>query len=84
MCKTNIKTYLYYANICKHEYEKNVIMLWCKIILQINVELIKGNEGSYFYLYPFAGLVQRSFQRGFYVCIKQRSFLRSFLIMRQL
>jgi hypothetical protein len=23
MCKTNVKTNLYYANICKHEHEKN-------------------------------------------------------------
>jgi hypothetical protein len=22
MCKTNVKTNLYYANICKHEHEK--------------------------------------------------------------
>ncbi len=29
MCKTNVKTNLYYANICEHdEYEKNMTRLW--------------------------------------------------------
>ncbi len=27
MCKTNVKTDLQYANICKHEYEKNMTKL---------------------------------------------------------
>ncbi len=53
MCKTNMKTYIYYVNICKHEHEKNITRLWYKIVLKTNVENIKGNEGSYFYLYPF-------------------------------
>jgi len=70
MCKTNMKTNLYYANICKHEHDKNMIRLWCMIMLKINVEHIKGNEGSYFYLYPFGDLVQGSFQGDFHVCIK--------------
>jgi hypothetical protein len=39
--------------------------LWCKIVPKINVEQIKRNEGSYFYLYPFGDLVQRSFLRTF-------------------
>jgi hypothetical protein len=42
----------------------------CNIVLKTNVEQIEGNEGSYFYLYPFQNLIQGSFQRGFYVCIK--------------
>jgi len=70
MCKTNVKMDLYYANICKHEHEKNMIRLWCKIVLKTGVEQIEGNEGSYFYLYPFGDLIQRSFQGGFYVCIE--------------
>jgi hypothetical protein len=64
MCKTNVKKNLYYANICKHEDEKNMI------VFKTNVEHIKGNEGSFFYLYPFGDLTQGSFQGGFYVCIK--------------
>jgi len=39
-------------------------------MLKTNVKHIKRNEGSYFYLYPFKGLVERNFQEGFYVCIK--------------
>jgi hypothetical protein len=42
----------------------------CKIMPKTNVEQIEGNEGSYFYLYSFGDLTQKSFQRGFYVCIE--------------
>ncbi len=56
-----MKTDLYYTNICKHEHEKNLTKLWCKIMLNIGVEQTKGNEWSYFYLYPFGGLAQKSF-----------------------
>jgi hypothetical protein len=70
MCKTNMKTYIYYANIYKHEYEKNMTRLWCKVVLKTNVEQTKGNEGSYFYLYPYGDLTQRSFQASLYVCIE--------------
>jgi hypothetical protein len=52
MCKTNMETYLYYVNICKHEHEKNRTRLWCKIMPKIGVEQTKGNERFYFYLYP--------------------------------
>ncbi len=38
MYKTNIKTYIYYVNTCKHEHEKNMTKLWCKIVLEIDVE----------------------------------------------
>jgi hypothetical protein len=48
MCKTNVKMNIYYANICKHVHEKNMIRLWCKIVLKTNVEQTKGNEESYF------------------------------------
>jgi len=70
MCKINVKKKLYYANICKHEHEKNITRLWCKIVLNTNVEQTKRNERFYFYLYPFGDLFQGSFQGGFYVCIK--------------
>jgi hypothetical protein len=70
MCKTNMKMNIYYFNMCKHECEKNMTRLWCKIMPKTSVEQIEGNEGSYSYLYPFGDLAQRSFQKGFYVCIK--------------
>jgi hypothetical protein len=70
MCKINVKANIYYANICKHEHEKNITRLWCKIVLKTNVEQTKGNEGSYSYLYSFGDLPQQSFQGSFYVCIK--------------
>jgi hypothetical protein len=70
MHKKNLKTNFYYTNICKHEHEKNMTRLWCKIMLKISVEYIEGNEKSYFYLYLFRDLVQISFQGGFNVCIE--------------
>jgi hypothetical protein len=70
MCKTNLKTDLYYVNLCKLEHEKNITRLWCKIVPKINVEHIEGNERSYFYLYPFRDLIQGCFQGSFYVCIE--------------
>jgi hypothetical protein len=56
MCKKNVKTDIYYVNTCKYEHEKNIIRLWCKIMCKISVKQIEGNEGSYFYLYPFEDL----------------------------
>ncbi len=38
MCKTNVKTDFYYANICKHEHEKKLTKLWCKIMFKTSVE----------------------------------------------
>jgi len=67
---TNLKTYLYYASICKHEHKKNITRLRCKIVFKNGVEQIEGNERSYFYLYPFGDLAQGSFQRNFYICIE--------------
>ncbi len=58
MCKTNMKIDLYYVNICKHEYKKNMTRLWGKIMLKTNVEQIERNEGPYSYLYPFGDLAQ--------------------------
>jgi hypothetical protein len=69
MCKTNMKIDFYYANICKYEHEKNMTRLRCKIVPKANIEHIERNEGSYFYLYHFGDLAQKSFQKGFYVCI---------------
>jgi hypothetical protein len=48
----NMKTKIYYVNICKHEHEKNITRLWCKIVLKTNVEQTKHNGKLYFYLYP--------------------------------
>ncbi len=56
---------LTYANMKKH-----MTRLWCKIMPKTNVEHIEGNEGSYFYLYPFGDLVQGNFQGSFYVCME--------------
>ncbi len=56
-----MKTNIYYTNICKHKHENNMTRLWCKIVPKIGVEYIEENEGSYFYLYPFGDLAQRSF-----------------------
>jgi hypothetical protein len=44
MWKTNVEMDIYYVNICKHEFEKNMTRLWCKIALKTNVEQTKGNE----------------------------------------
>jgi hypothetical protein len=52
MCMTNVKTDFYYVNICKCEYENNLIRLWCNIVFKTNVEHNEGNERSYSYLYP--------------------------------
>jgi hypothetical protein len=53
MCKINMKTNLYYANICKHEHEKKHDKLWCRIVPKTNVEQTLKNERSYYYLYHF-------------------------------
>ncbi len=29
---------IYYVNICKHEHEKNMTRLWCKIVPKTNVK----------------------------------------------
>jgi hypothetical protein len=70
MCKINMKTNIYYADICKHEHEKNMTKLWCKIVFKTNVEHTEGNRVLICILYPFKDLVQGSCQGGFYVCIK--------------
>jgi hypothetical protein len=62
MSKTNVEINLYYANVYKHEHEKNMTRLWCKIVLKNGVEQTKGNERSYFYLYPFGDLTQMCYK----------------------
>jgi hypothetical protein len=44
MCKKNVKTNFYYINIYKHEHEKNMTRLWCKIMFKISVKQILKNE----------------------------------------
>jgi hypothetical protein len=66
MCKKKVKTYFYYANICKHEHEKNMTRLWCNIVPKISLEHTRGNERSYSYLYAFGDVTQEGFQRGLY------------------
>jgi len=56
MCKTNVNSNIYYVNMCKHEYAKNMTRLWCKIMPKTTIEQIEGNEGSYSYLHPFGDL----------------------------
>jgi hypothetical protein len=60
-CVENMKIDIYYGNICKHEHEKNMTRLQCKIVFKIGVEQTKGNEGSYFCLYPFGNQTQGNF-----------------------
>jgi hypothetical protein len=45
MCKTNVKTNIYYVNIDKHE--KNITRLWCKIVFKISVKQIERNVSFY-------------------------------------
>jgi len=44
MCNTKEKMDFCYANICKHEHEKNMTRVWCKIVLKTNVEHIFDKE----------------------------------------
>jgi hypothetical protein len=43
---------LTYVNICKHEHEKNVTRLWCKIMFKIGVENIEKMRGLTFIYTP--------------------------------
>jgi hypothetical protein len=60
-CARQMWFLFYYVNICKYEHDTNMTRLWCKIVPKTNVKHIKGNEGSYFYLYPFRDLIQGNF-----------------------
>jgi len=74
MCKTNVKTNIYYANICKHEHEKNMTRQCCKIVFKISVKYIKGNARSYFYLYPFGNLAQGTSKKVFMCALSKEAF----------
>ncbi len=63
MCEINKKMILYYVNICKHEHEKNMTRLWCKIMPKTSVEQTKKNEGS-----PLWGLSLKKFPKRF-LCV---------------
>jgi hypothetical protein len=52
MCKTNVKMNIYYANICRHKYEKNMTRLWWKIMPKIGVEHTKGKNKILFLFIP--------------------------------
>ncbi len=41
--------------------KKNMIRLWCKIVIKTNVERMEKIERFYFYLYPFGDIAQRNF-----------------------
>ncbi len=45
-CARNVKMDIYCVSICKHEHEKKMTRLWCKIMLKTNIEHTEGNEGS--------------------------------------
>jgi hypothetical protein len=51
MCKTNVKINFCFANICKHEHEKNMTRLWCKVVLKTNVEQTEGNMKGHIFIY---------------------------------
>jgi hypothetical protein len=46
MCKTNMKTYLYYVNICKHEHEKCMTRLCLKLVLN-KLKKMRGHTPIY-------------------------------------
>jgi hypothetical protein len=50
MCKTNVKIDIYYANICKHEHEKNMKKTWQgygpKSCLKLVLNIFKKMRGS--------------------------------------
>jgi hypothetical protein len=86
MYKTNVKVYIYYANICKHEHENNMIRLWCKIVPNTNIEHIEGNESSYYYFIPFwsyfiplSGPSSRKLPRRLLYVHQIRKLFRNFL-----
>ncbi len=67
MCKTNVKTYVYYVNMCKHEHKKNMIRVWCKIVPKTNVEQIEEN-GGFTSIITFWGFSSKKFPRKF-LCV---------------
>jgi len=68
-----VKIDIYFANICKHEHEKNMKRLWCKIVLKTDVEQIFLNEGVLLLFIHFWGLKLRKLPRKF-LCVHQIIF----------
>jgi hypothetical protein len=66
MWKTNVKMNLYYANTCKHEHEQGYGVTSCLRLILNKLKEMKAPIS----IFPFGDLTQRSFQGGFYVCIK--------------
>jgi hypothetical protein len=55
-----------------------------KVNPKLMLNKLKVMRGPTLNLYPIGDLIQRSFHKGFYVCINQKSFLKSFLINNEL
>jgi hypothetical protein len=62
MCKTNVKTNRYYANICKREHEKIITKP------KTNVEHTKRNEGVLFLFIHLWGPNSKKIPRKF-LCV---------------
>jgi hypothetical protein len=60
------------TKVTKQGYGEN---LYLKLMLNILKVM-----GSYFYLYPFRDLVQRSFHEGFHMPTNKKNFLKNFII----
>ncbi len=45
MCKINVKIEFYHVNICRHEHEKNMTRLWCKIMPKMVLKKLKEIRG---------------------------------------
>ncbi len=55
MCKKKMKFLFYFANICKHEHEKTMTRLRCKVVPKIGVEQTKGNIKGFTFIYTPSG-----------------------------
>jgi hypothetical protein len=53
MCKKNVKTDLYYANICKHEHEKNMTRFDARSCLKLVLNKLKEMRGPTLIYTPF-------------------------------
>ncbi len=60
--------------------------IWCKIVFQINVERTNGNYngGSYFDIYHFGDLVQKTILEKNYMPTIQGTFLRILITKSEL
>ncbi len=55
--------------LCKHEHEKNMTRLWCKIMPKTNVKQTKKNERFYLFI-PFWGPSSKKLARRL-LCVHQ-------------